>query len=175
MTDDVRLPDPRPAIVGLPPGSAVVFRHYESQDRRALAKELLILCRRRKILLLIAGDRDMALEIGADGIHLPEYLTRRSRGLWNRNARSQWLVTAAAHSRAAIGRAARAGADAAIVSPVFPTASHPGAPSIGPVRFAAWARSSPIPVYALGGVTAQTAQRLAHSGAVGLAGIGGLR
>ncbi len=81
-------------------------------------------------------------------------------------------MTAAAHDAAAIRRAARHGAHAVLLSPVFATASHPGAPSLGPLRFARLARCSPIPVYALGGITAETARRLAGSGAVGLAGIG---
>ena len=70
--------------------------------------------------------------------------------------------------------ATRPGIDAVgiILSPVFPTDSHPGAPTLGPLRFAAWARRAPLPVYALGGVNAVTARRLAASNAAGLAGIG---
>ncbi len=82
------------------------------------------------------------------------------------------LVAAAAHGPAGLYRARRAGADAALLSPVYPTASHPRAPTLGPLRFAAWARRAPLPVYALGGVTAVTARRLAASNAAGLAGIG---
>ena len=70
-------------------------------------------------------------------------------------------------------RAALAGVDAVLLSPVFPTKSHPGAAPIGPLRFAAWVRECPLPVYALGGVSLQSARRLASSGAAGFAGIGG--
>ena len=83
----------------------------------------------------------------------------------------RWL-TAAAHGRAGLVRAARAGARAALLSPVFPTASHPGAPTLGPVRFAGLVRASPLPVYALGGIDARRARRLAGTGACGLAGVG---
>ena len=41
-------------------------------------------------------------------------------------------------------------------------------------RFAAWCRAAPLPVYALGGITAETAGRLAASSAAGIAAIGGL-
>ncbi len=52
----------------------------------------------------------------------------------------------AAPEYAGLFSAARAGADAALLSPVFWTASHPLAPALGPLRFAAWCRSSPLPV-----------------------------
>jgi thiamine-phosphate pyrophosphorylase len=69
-------------------------------------------------------------------------------------------------------RARRAGADAALVGPVFATASHPGARPLGPLLFAALARLSPLPVYALGGIEETTARRLKAAGAQGFAAIG---
>jgi thiamine-phosphate pyrophosphorylase len=71
--------------------------------------------------------------------------------------------------------AARAGADAVLLSPVFPTESHPGARALGSLLFARWARRSPLPVYALGGISAVTIGRITGSGAVGVATVGGLR
>ena len=113
---------------------------------------------------------------GADGIHLPEGMARRGPPAWAAGVRRRpgFLVTAAAHSPSAIRRAYRTGADAVVLSPVFPTASHPGAPCLGPLRFARWCRQSPLPVYALGGVNSRTAGRLAGSGLAGIAGIGGI-
>ncbi len=171
MTDADRLPDPTAAVVRLPRGSAVILRHYGASGREALARELVALCRGRHVRLLIAGDARLARAVGADGVHLPEAMARLGPGIWQRWRRPDWIVTAAAHSRAALFRAARAGADAALLSPVFWTASHPLAPALGPLRFAAWCRSSPLPVYALGGISALTARRLAAGGAVGFAGI----
>ncbi len=171
MTDERRLPDPVAAVEALPRGSAVILRHYTAPGRHLLARRLAAVCAVRGIRLLIGGDAGLAQAVGAQGVHLPEYLARR--GACPRR-RPGWLVTAAAHSPAALCRAARAGADAALLSPVFPTASHPGVPPLGPWRFAAWCRRSPIPVYALGGVSAANARRLILAGAVGLAGIDGL-
>lgn len=170
MTDAVRLPDPEPVVDSLARGSAVILRHYGAADRVALARRLAHLCRRRGVRLLIGADPHLAAAVGADGVHWPGALAWRDVRRWRR---AGWLVTAAAHSPAALRRAARAGADAALLAPVFATASHPGAPTIGAVRFAALCRSSPIPVYALGGVSADNARRLVLAGAAGLAGIGG--
>ena len=174
MTDSLRLAEPERAVSALPAGSAVILRHYGSPDREELARRLVALCRRRRVRLLIAADARLAAEAGADGLHLPEALARRGAGPWRRWRRSDWIVTAAAHSPAALRRAAAAGADAALLAPVFPTASHPEAPALGLPRFAAWCRESPLPVYALGGVSEAAARRLIAAGAAGLAGIGGL-
>jgi thiamine-phosphate pyrophosphorylase len=60
--------------------------------------------------------------------------------------------------------------DAAFLSPVFATSSHPGAASLTPVRAAFIAAAAPVPVYALGGITARNAGLLAPAFA-GLAAI----
>ncbi len=170
MTDAMRLPDPLAAAARLPAGAAVILRDYDAADRTDLADALSTLCRTRRLRLLVAADAKLAALVGADGVHLPEDLVPRMPRRWPR----RWLITAAAHSPAAMWRARRAGADAALLSPVFATASHPGAPTLGALRFAAWANQAPLPVYALGGINAGTARRLTDSRAVGLAGIGGM-
>lgn len=176
MTDEKRLADPRAAVGRLPRGAAVILRHYGVPDRAALARDLADLCRRRGLRLIVAGDWRLAAAIGAGGVHLPEGLARRGPPAWGGGQMkpSGFLVTAAAHSPAALWRAARAGADAALLSPVFATASHPGAAVLGPLRFARWCRAAPLAVYALGGITPSTARRLAGSGLAGIAGIGAL-
>ena len=171
MTDEVRLADPLPAACALPAGSAIVLRHYGAPERAALARRLAAIARRRGLLLLVGGDPALARRVGADGVHLPERAIRRAGAVrWH----AHWLVTAAAHSHAALVSAAAAGADAALLSPVFATASHPGVRALGPHRFAALAAASPLPVYALGGIDGAHAHILRGSGAVGIAGIGGL-
>jgi thiamine-phosphate pyrophosphorylase len=170
VTDERRLPDPLPAIARLPRGAGVIFRHYGDRERAATGARVARLCRARRLVLLVAGDAGLAARWRADGVHLPERLAARARGL--RQRRPRWLITAAAHSRPALVRAARAGADAALLSPVFATASHPGAPALGILRFAALARRAPLPVIALGGITARARRRLIAAGAAGIAGIG---
>lgn len=176
VTDSVRLPDPRVAVRKLAPGSAVILRHYDHPERAALARDLAEICRQRRIKLLIAGDWRLAVAVGAAGVHLPERMTRRGPIAWGASAakKPEFLVTAAAHSRAAIERAARSGCDAVLLSPVFQTASHPGAKALGPLRFALWCRNSRVPIYALGGIDAKTARRLKDSGFAGIAAIGAL-
>lgn len=172
LSDAERLADPRPALRRLPPGSGFIFRHYETEGREALARELLALCRQRRIHFLLAGDWRMALRLRADGVHLPEYLAHRARAI--HAALPGALVSAAAHHARAVHRARIYGADMVLLSPIFATQSHPGGAALGTVRFAAIARTSRLPVMALGGLNARNARRLKGSGAAGLAGISGI-
>lgn len=169
IIDSTRLPDPEAAIAALPRGGAVIYRDYDDPDRNSRAAVLLRLCRHRGLLFLLAGDGALAATLGADGLHLPEGLLHQAP----RWRRAQRLITGAAHSRAALIRAARFGLDAVLLSPVFATRSHPERAALGPVRFAALAMRCPVPVYALGGIDAANVCRLINSGAVGVAGISG--
>ena len=60
---------------------------------------------------------------------------------------------------AALGGVA-AQADGIFLSPVFPTASHPGAATLGAAGFHALADRSPVPVIALGGMSHERAREL---------------
>lgn len=170
VTDRARLSDPVAALDRLRPGDAVLLRDYDAPGRTALAAILARQCRARRLRFLVAGDAQLARAVGADGIHLPEAMLARAPAI--RGTHPGFLITAAAHDAGALVAAARAGADAALLSPVFATASHPGAPFLGVVRFAALVRGAKLPVYALGGIAGATAARLSGTGAVGLAAIG---
>ncbi|NCA91611.1 MAG: thiamine monophosphate synthase, partial [Gammaproteobacteria bacterium] len=71
-------------------------------------------------------------------------------------------------------RAAALGLDYALLSPVMPTASHPGAPHLGWEDFAALAEAAALPVYALGGLGPGEVEHAIQHGAQGVAAIRGL-
>ena len=171
MTDPIRLPDPCAAVERLPPGSGVILRAYGPRERKRLATALAAIARRRRLVLLIAIDAALAAAVGADGVHLPEALSGQVASV---RRREDWLITVAAHSLAALLAAARAGADAALLSPVFHTASHPEARPLGPHHFSRLVRRAGLPVYALGGIDDANAPLLLASGAIGIAGIAGV-
>lgn len=172
ISDRQRSGDLRAVLGQLPKGAGFIFRHYDLQGREKYARELRRLCRQRRILFLVAGDWRLASKLRADGVHFPEALAGKAR--LARASLPHAILTAAAHDAAALIRACRAGVDAALLSPVFPTQSHPGAAGLGAVRFARLVRHSPLPVIALGGIHAENARRLRESGAIGVAGISGL-
>jgi len=172
MTDSERTPDPMVAINRLPPGSGVIFRHYQLANRKQLAGQLASFCRQRHIKFLVAGDWQLAADVNADGIHLSEHIVRTGKGEGKRLRRKGFIITAAAHSHRSLWDAARTGVDAVIVSPVFQTVSHPQNLPLGIIKFSNMCRKSPVPVYALGGITQNNIGRLQKSGCVGIAGIG---
>lgn len=115
-------------------------------------------------MLLIGADEALAQAVRADGVHLAERQTRRRR-------RFKGLVTAAAHSRRAAARASAAGAEAVLLSPVFPSRSPSAGRALGALKARRLARLCALPCYALGGVNARTARKLRDSGFIGLAAV----
>ncbi|MQX36494.1 thiamine phosphate synthase [Roseospira navarrensis] len=178
VSDPVRLPDPASTLARLPRGAGLIWRPYGLPWADALTqgRRLRRLSRRRGVVFLVAGDVRLAAAVGADGLHLPEGLARQGVAapalLWRRAAAGR-VLSAACHGPRALARAAALGADMAVLSPVFPTASHPGAATLGPLRFALMGRRCGRPVIALGGVTAATARRLPPGAAAGLAAVSG--
>lgn len=169
LSDPMRTPDPATIAARLPRGSAVIYRAFGQPGALDLARTLRLITRRRGILLLIGADTRLARQSGADGVHLPERRAHHAR--WLRLARPDWLVTAAAHGLAAGLRAKRFGAQAVLVSAVFPSRSPSADRPLGVLRFEAIARSIDLPVIALGGLGDKTASRLGRSRAAGLAAV----
>lgn len=78
------------------------------------------------------------------------------------------------HDAAELAAAEATGAHWVFLSPVFPTASKPGAPGLGIDGLAALARTARVPVWALGGITRENAAACLAAGAAGVAAIRGL-
>ena len=172
ITDQNRQGDMTGAVCRLPGGSAVILRDYDAGNRVPLAQHLRRMTAARGLMLLIAGDENLAEEVGADGLHLPERLLPGAAAIRRRHP--GWLITAASHSAGALRRAQTARLDAALLSPVFPTRSHPNAPVLGAYRHRALQNAAPrLPVYALGGVNITTVRRL-PPGVQGWAAIDGI-
>lgn len=149
--NDIRL---ERALAHLPRGSGFIYRHYHLLDaeRYARFRALRRIAKAHGHVVILADSALTAREWGADGVYgSPRSLYPRRRDL---------LHLATAHNLAELGLAARLGADAALLSPVFPTATHPGGKVLGSVRFQMLARQSRLPVIALGGMTKARARAL---------------
>jgi thiamine-phosphate pyrophosphorylase len=124
---------------------------------------------------LINSRVDVALAVGAKGIHLPANDLRPSevRGIWNSPAgenRARVTISISCHTREEIDNAESDGADLALYAPIF---EKKGAPSSKPVGLDGLRQAcrSRIPVLALGGVTVENASACLEAGAAGIAAI----
>lgn len=173
VTDEKRTPDPKQYLTQLPPGSGVLLRHYSYPKRKELALSLRSLCHRLSLKLIIADDLQMAIDVRADGLHLPEYrLKLPSNDILKWRRTNQVILTAATHSSHTAVKAGRLKVDAAFLSPIFRSASHPEAKPLGLMRFMRICNTTSFPIYALGGINDQSAKNLPGCGAAGIAAIG---
>ena len=170
MTEEKRCPDPVKIIKGLPEDCGVIFRDYTSPDRVVRAEHLARLCRSLGLVFMVAADARLAREVGADGVHLPEWALSNRPKIYQEIP--SWLITAAVHNITAIDRANRLGVDAVLLAPVYTTQSHPERSALGIHRLQRLAAYANAPVYALGGITHAAIKRLAPVPSIsGFAGI----
>lgn len=154
---------------------AVLLREKRLDSARllSLASQLRELTRKASARLIIHTQADIALAVEADGVHVAQNdigelpVIRR----WLGSAGERMTLSASVHDAESLARAADAGADFILLSPVFPTASHPEEPALGIDAFKKLAGGSRVPVVALGGITPANREQLRG---FGVAAIGSL-
>jgi len=143
--------------------------------------------------LLINSRIDVALAVGADGVHLTsiDISPSDARAIWESSISlnsgrvpSPCLIGVSCHSPAEVRLAGSHGADFVVLAPVFEKAGT-NSPAIGleAIRHATRERQLPdlrveggdqraaMPVFALGGITLANALECIRAGAAGIAGI----
>jgi thiamine-phosphate pyrophosphorylase len=158
-------------------------RDLESLAREAvkIMAELRTENRELRTALLINSRTDVALAIGADGVHLRSYdiSPQEVRTVWQHQyecgagapARAHLprnpLIAVSCHSPSEVAQAAAAHATFAVFAPVFEKKDAP------PAGLAALQKScaAKIPVLALGGITLMNARSCLEAGAAGIAAI----
>lgn len=140
------------------PGLALLVRRPSSSDRRVLEEARHLMRHGVPILMTRA---DLALAIGAAGVHFPE----RGLGPSEGRIRPEWIVGVSRHDHASLR--ASTTADYATLSPFGPVEGK--GPALGEDGFRAALHEVPIPVLALGGIDAESAKRALGAGASGLA------
>jgi 8-oxo-dGTP diphosphatase len=137
----------------LAPGQRVQLTRRLSQLRRGTG-----------LRLLLSGTALEARQAGACGLHSS---AAALAGMVERPPTRMWAVSV--HNARDLERASALGADFAIVSPVLPTASHPGDQALGWDGLQALVASTPMPVYAQGGLGPGDIGAARAAGALGVA------
>ena len=121
---------------------------------------------------VVVNDRvDVALAHGAAGVHLrsDSFSAARVRA----GTPPNWIVGRSIHGLDEGARVtAAAGLDYVLLGTVFESASKPGRRPIGTGVLRDAAKTLPVPVLAIGGITLERVPEIAASGAAGLAAIG---
>ena len=158
----------------IPKESAFLLRSYKAKERKKIAKQLLKFCKIKKLKLLIASDIKLAEDIKAHGVHFPEYMIKKKNKInWvivkNIKLRKKWIITTAVHSLQAIKNAEFFDIDAALLSPVFSSKSHPNEKNLGINKFSKIVKKTKLPIYALGGINIKNIKSLLRTDIIGYA------
>ena len=114
--------------------------------------------------VLINEHIELAQQLGADGVHLPSPVLMRLN-----DKPANMLVAASCHHLAELQQAEKLGLDFAVLSPVLPTLSHAGAPTLGWDEFRSMLTGLETPIYALGGMSPDCLALALQAGARGIA------
>lgn len=124
---------------------------------------------------IVVNDRlDVAVAVGADGVHVGEKsLPAATLSDWRRAyGGGDFLIGVSCHSLEGARTAERDGADYIFFGPVFSTPSKAGfGPPQGLNRLREVCRALHIPVLAIGGITEENARSCIVAGAAGIAAI----
>ena len=140
----------------------VIVREKNMDSARLLAfsSQVRELTRAYQAKLIIHSHADIAQAIDADGVHLASHDMREAPAIRNWLQHQTLTISISCHDLNQLQQAHQLGADFAMLSPVFPTQSHPNAPTLGAQKFHAIAQQSPMPVIALGGINPENRKQL---------------
>ena len=143
-------------------GGIALLQYRNKTANLSEAKELAVLARRYHVPLIVNDDVALALEIGAEGVHLG----RDDDDLASaRKKMTGKILGASCYDNLEAARAAvRAGADYVAFGSVFASTTKPGAVR-APLALFKHKQSLKVPLAAIGGITLENAPALIAAGA----------
>ncbi|MGP0586904.1 thiamine phosphate synthase [Paenibacillus timonensis] len=135
---------------------------------RELAVQLQGACRQRGVPFLVNDDVELALAIGADGVHVGQ---EDEAAMRVRARIGDRILGVSAHTLAEAEAAVRHGADYLGIGPIYPTASKADAKAPqGPgILRELRACGITLPLVGIGGITIESAGEIIRTGADGIA------
>jgi thiamine-phosphate pyrophosphorylase len=174
FTDPKRTPHPEDIAMHMPEGCGIIYRHFGESHAPQRARLLRKIASDNGLTLLIGEDDALALEVGADGVHLRQQSLARAGDLHAQHPHLK--LTAACHDAETLrSLTGDEGLSAVFISPVF--ASHsPSAQGVEPLG-AKGVRDltdvANVPLYGLGGISCDNILSLRDSGLSGIGAIEG--
>ena len=158
--------------VGVP---AIQLREKDLSDTEyiKLAESLCKLCHTYSAQLFINSRIKIAMEIGADGLHLPGNSGSVQKVIEDTSRR--FIIGSSVHTLAEAKQREAEGADFITYSPIYPTLSKPSyGPAVGLEELQKVTETINIPVFALGGITSERVSECLDAGAYGVAVMSGV-
>ncbi|MCD7035053.1 thiamine phosphate synthase [Metabacillus sp. GX 13764] len=138
------------------------------REKEELAKKLQSICRSHKVPFIVNDDLELAVKIGADGLHIGQ--DDENAGAARESMKNKWLGVSV-HTEQEAEQAIADGADYLGIGPIFPTESKKDAKEVqGTVLIEAIRKKGiTIPVVGIGGINEHNAQMVMKAGADGAA------
>lgn len=136
-----------------------------------LAKKIQYIAHQYNAKLILNCSVETFEKVNADGLQL------NSSRLYQHTSRpldQNKILSASCHNKEDLIHSESIGANFVTLSPVLPTNSHPGSPTLGWKKFSELATCTTIPIFALGGVGKIDIQTAKDHGAIGIAAISSL-
>ena len=155
--------------------SAIQLREKALSDTEyiKLAEPLCRLCRTYSAQLFINTRIEIAMGIGADGLHLPGDSASIKKVIEETNHR--FIIGSSVHTLTEAKQREVEGADFITYSPIYPTLSKPSyGPAVGVEGLRNVTEGINIPVFALGGITPERVSECLKAGAYGVAVMSGV-
>ena len=155
--------------------SAIQLREKDLSDAEyiKLAEPLCTLCHTYSAQLFINSRIEIAIDIGAAGLHLPGDSASVEKVIEETNHR--FIIGSSVHTLTEAKQRETEGADFITYSPIYPTLSKPGyGPVVGLGGLRNVTERVNIPVFALGGITPERVSECRDAGAYGVAVMSGV-
>lgn len=154
----------------MPVGCAIIYRHFGKPGRHEEAVHLRRVTFERGQQFLIGQDPELAIAVGADGVHFRRDSALNLTSLWRARIPA-WLITQAGQKSDTVFKQPVSALDALLISSIFDSESPSAGTAIGTEKLTGICEKLDVPVIALGGINAANAQHIIGTGAAGLAGI----
>ena len=154
-------------------------KNLDAVDQSSAIERLMQWANTHQLTVLINSDCQGALQAAQDlsktnrdgrwGVHWTESAILAEDAAQTLSAFEGLIQTGSVHCQNSLKQAARLGLHAAVLGTVKPSQTHPGGDVLGWEQFSAMVQDTPIPVYAIGGLSLSDLKTAAIAGAHGIA------
>ena len=148
-----------------PKGIVLREKDLPASEYKSLAKAVLEICDKHNVTCILHSFADIAEELGAAALHLPLPLLRE---LPSEKRSSFTILGASCHSAEEAAEAQQLGCTYITAGHVFDTDCKKGLPGRGLEFLQQVCESVTVPVYAIGGISAENAASVINAGANGV-------